>query len=301
MRKLIISRLNPILLILIFLSGTTFAGESPTLETQLQPPPPGHLQIITTQDGSRTFGRIVSHDEQSCVFATEMGDLTIPLERIRSIQVIAETALHDGEYWFPNPNSTRLYFAPSGRMLPQGSGYFADYYFFFPTVVYGFTDRFTFGGGFSLFPGASLNKQLWYITPKFGLISQPEFNAAIGALVVGVPALVDEEDVPNLVGVLYGVGTLGGPDKSMTLGLGYGFVDDDLAEHPMVTVGGEYRAWRRAAFVTENWWLPGVDFPIVSYGLRFFGERMSVDFAFLNFLEEPIFPGVPYIDFTVNF
>ena len=301
MRKIIFLRLILILILTGLTADTVLANSQEILPEDLQPPPPDHLQIITTQDGSRSFGRIVSHDGESIRFATEMGELIIPLQRINSIEVVPETSLREGSYWFPNPNVSRLYFAPTGRMLPKGEGYFADYYFFFPTVVYGFTDRFTFGGGFSLLPGVGLDEQLWYVTPKFGLVSQPKFNAAIGVLAAGIPALADEEDAPSLFGVLYAVGTIGKPDKSMTFGLGYGFADDELADRPMVTVGGEYRAWRRIAFVSENWWMPGVDFPFISYGLRFFGEKLSVDFAFLNYLEDPIFPGIPYIDFTVNF
>jgi hypothetical protein len=301
MRSVVFLKMMLILTLTGLTASTILARTQQVLPEDLQPPPPDHLQIITTQDGSRTFGRIVSQDGESIKFATEMGELTIPLQNIRSIEVIPETAVQDGHYWFPNPNVTRLYFAPSGRTLPKGEGYFADYYFFFPTVVYGMTDRFTLGGGCSLFPGAALDEQLWYVTPKLGLSSGDRFNSSVGTILIGVPDWGDNSDGTTLAGVLYGVGTWGKPDASLTFGLGYGFVDDELADHPMIMLGGEKRAWRRIAFVSENWWMPGIDFPLISYGLRFFGEKISVDFAFLNSLEEPIFPGIPYLDFTVKF
>jgi hypothetical protein len=98
------------------------------------------------------------------------------------------------------------------------------------------------------------------------------------------------------------VGTYGTPNLSFTGGAGYGFVDGEVADKPMVMVGGEARMTRRTSFVTENWIFPGVDEPVISYGVRFFGEKLSVDLAFINTIgEEAIFPGVPYIDFVFNF
>ena len=64
--------------------------------------------------------------------------------------------MRNEKYWFPNPNATRLYFAPTAHMLRKGKGYFADYYLFSPSVVYGITDNITIGGGVSLFPAAGI-------------------------------------------------------------------------------------------------------------------------------------------------
>lgn len=67
-------------------------------------------------------------------------------------------------------------------------------------------------------------------------------------------------------------------------------------------LGGEARFSRRAAFVTENWIFPGVDQPLISYGIHFFGEAISVDLALINTLGKGMpFPGFPYIDFVYNF
>ncbi len=86
------------------------------------------------------------------------------------------------------------------------------------------------------------------------------------------------------------------------MGFGYGFVDSDVAKKPMIVVGGETRLSRRTAFVTENWIFPEVDQPLISYGFRFFGEKLSVDLALLNTIgADALFPGIPYVDFVVNF
>jgi hypothetical protein len=67
-------------------------------------------------------------------------------------------------------------------------------------------------------------------------------------------------------------------------------------------IGGEKRIARRFSLVSENWILPGVNHPIVFYGMRFFGDRLSFDLAFINSLGNGVpFPGIPYVDFVVAF
>ena len=205
-----------------------------------------------------------------------------------------------GSYWFPNPNTTRLYFAPTARTLKKGEGYFADYYIFFPSFAVGITDNITIGAGMSLIPGVSIDEQVYFFTPKVGLKATEKMHIAAGALILKFPN-IDDDDGP-IVGILYGVTTFGSTDASLTAGLGFGFMDDEFADKPMVVIGGEKRISRRLSFVSENWILPGVDDVVISYGVRFFGEKLSVDLALVNVLNEnAIFPGVPYIDFVFNF
>jgi hypothetical protein len=148
----------------------------------------------------------------------------------------------------------------------------------------------------SLFPWIGFDRQIYYLSPKVGLVSTDDDAISLGALFVGLPG-----DAPS-VGAVYGVGTFGGNDGSITGGLGYGFVDWKLADRPVLLVGGEQRLARRVSFVTENFIIPGVDQPLVSYGVRFFGEALSVDLALLNTIgDNMIFPGIPYVDFVYKF
>ena len=268
--------------------------ERPGLKLDI--PDSNRMQILTTQDGTTMIGRIADIGTDEIRFETSFGEMAISLSEIREIRNVPASSVREGQYWFPNPNATRLFFAPTGRMLKQGEGYFADYYLFFPTVTFGLTDRITFGCGMSIIPGAD---QLFYFTPKVGLISTESFNVAAGALIVKVPGDADDDNAS--VGILYGVGTFGGPDASVTAGIGYGYSGDDLADRPVFMIGGEKRLSRRIAFVTENWIVPGTD-PLVSGGFRFFGRKMSVDLGLMNMLgEDAVSPGVPYIDFVFKF
>jgi hypothetical protein len=110
------------------------------------------------------------------------------------------------------------------------------------------------------------------------------------------------DDQAEVVGAIFPTATLGTDDASLTLGLGYGFYDDELADNPVVLIGGELRVACRMAFVTENWVFPGIDNPLISYGVRFFGESIAVDLAFFTPTgEDAITPGIPFIDFVYNF
>ena len=289
--------------------NSTFAEEHAknapvSLMSQLAIPDSTQIQVLETTDGSTNIGRIVEIGPEEIAFKTHLGIIHIPISKIKHIETVSIDLIRKGEFWFPNPNITRLFFAPTARMLKQGKGYFADYYLFFPGFAYGITDRFTLGGGLSIFPTVDINDQLFFVAPKFGLLQEKTFSLALGALLVRIPRYEDDasQDDPDVAGILYGVTTFGQPDASLTAGLGYGFVDGNLADRPMVMIGGEKRLTRRTAFVTENWIFPGIDEPLISYGIRFFSKRLSVDLGLINVIgKEAIFPGVPYIDFVVQF
>lgn len=299
------------LICLFFLSPFQLMAQiSKQVQSNLVIPDSGHVQIIITQDKSTMFGRIQEIKDQEIRFKTEFGEITIPIDKITSIEMVSASIMKTGFYWFPNPNATRLFFAPTGRMLKKGDGYFADYYLLFPAVAYGLTNNITIGGGMSLIPFVDLDKQIFYFTPKIGLKASDNFNLGIGALIIKIPDWDEDEDISPedeevrspLLSLLYGVTTFGSTNSSLTFGVGYGFVDDEPADHPMFMIGGEHRISRRLALVSENWIIPGAKNPLVSFGVRFFGEKISVDLALLNTIgKEAIFPGIPYVDFVFNF
>ncbi|MFQ5605704.1 MAG: hypothetical protein ACE5HS_20745 [bacterium] len=287
------------LVIVLFFCGDVFSQEQQKIRGQVSIPDSNHVQVIKTTDGSSLLGRITEIRESEIQFEGDFGSMTIAISKIKEIKEIPVTAIKKGGYWFPNPNVSRLFFAPTSRMLKQGEGYFADIYLFFPGFAYGVTDNITIGGGMSLIPGVDIEDQIFYFTPKIGVQSSKDVSFAVGALLIALPDI--DNDSP-FAGILYGGATFGTSDKSLSVGLGYGFVDDDFADKPMLLVGGEARVSRRVSLVSENWVLPGVEDAIISYGVRFFGEKLSVDLALLNTLgEDFFFPGLPYVDFVFNF
>jgi hypothetical protein len=247
---------------------------------------------VTTLDGSTFVGRVVASRAESIDLVTFAGKVTIAFASMKPVTSIGSPGHED---WFPNPNATRLFFAPTGQMLAKGEGYFSDYEVLFPGVAYGLTDNVTIGGGVSLLP-SGLDKQVWYLTPKVGASVSPRLHLSVGALVAGVPG-------EDHVGAVYGVGTVGDADASFTGGIAYGFAGRKFSSEFAVLVGGEKRVSRRIAFVTENYFVPSaVGEPVVSGGIRMMSEKLTVDLALFNLVgQSAILPGIPFVSFVYKF
>jgi len=186
------------------ISPELFGQESSLTSADLKIPDPDKIQIITMQGGSTLVGRITEIGEDEITFETDAGKMTLAISKIEKVKEVPAQSMKKGQLWFENPNTTRLYFAPTARMLKRGEGYFSDYMLFFPGIAYGFTDNFTFGGGMTLIPGVDIDDQVFYFTPKFGLKTSHNSNIAAGALILALPEIDDKSPA---VGILYGVGT----------------------------------------------------------------------------------------------
>ena len=254
------------------------------------------IQVITMRDGSSLVGRIVSIRTDSVDFQMGLGRVAVAIRDIRDISETDVGRMHAGQYWFPNPNSTRLFFAPTGQMLKKGEGYFADYELFFPGFAYGVTDNLSIGGGVSIFP-AGLDEQVYYVTPKVGVSLGERVHVAAGVLMAGTMGGTNA----GTGGVGYGVGTFGDGDASATIGLGYGFAGGKIESRPVAMLGGEKRVSRRLALVSENYLLPVSENNLVySFGIRFMGEKLTTDLAIFNVSGSGII-GLPYVDFVFRF
>lgn len=240
-------------------------------------------QLIKLRDGSTVLGRITQSWGDSARVESLAGTLVVRRANVSSVQVIPASSIHDGVYWPADPNSTRLFFGPTARMLKKGEGYVANHWLFFMDGYGGVTDRFTLGAAMSMFPTDNfLKDNAYFVSPKVGVTQGERVNTAVGVWVGGAP-FNDETERAFTFGIAYGVATWGSPDASFTLGGGYGFAQGKLARNPMVMAGATRRLSRRVSFVTENWIFPNVEeHPLVSAGLRAFGESISWDFGLLT-------------------
>jgi len=270
-------------------------------------------QKVVLKDGSEFIGHIVEQDSQVVVFRTSSVDrLEIKRSQIDRIEVVEESSMKTGRYWFPNPNPTRYLFGPSAINLKKGEGYYQNTWVLLNSFNVGVTDHISVGGGFELISTfATLGSDegwqpVFILTPKVGFKVRNDLHLGGGVLYLNVPDIDFNESGSDRsgLGIAYGIGTYGSYDHNITLGAGWGFVQEQWADRPILTISGMTRISRKTALVSENWILP-VDgyYGIYSYGIRFFGEKLAVDLGFINNadISDGIFIGIPWIDFMVKF
>jgi hypothetical protein len=270
-----------------------------------QTPEPGtdSLVAISLTDGTQLKGSIIQEDEDHIVVMTASGlEVKVPRESIVAIKAIKSPT--GGAFTRTDPNYSRLMFSPTGRPLRKGTGYFSNYYVFFPGVAYGLTDHLSLAAGLSLFPGLSPADQVLSLAPRIALYNEGDFALSAGTLYLNVGG-------EGAGGMAFVVGTKGLPDKSFTFGLGLGYIAEkgeavNFAEHPVLVFGGNIRLSDSLALVSENWFITGEDFSLseqpFGIALRFFGQNLAVDLGAIIIGEiiKEGFP-IPGLSFVYHF
>jgi hypothetical protein len=252
-------------------------------------------QEVRLRDGSVLFGTVEISGEDHIVFRTVGGaEIKVSRDAIVSIEP-ARGDVIAGEFQRADPNTTRLLFAPTGRALQRGDGYFGFYYFMMPFVQVGLTDRISIGGGTPLMFGFDEGQRPFWVTPKVQLVNRQRVQAAAGVMHIAAP------DVGSL-GIAYGVVTAGKPDESVTVGIGTGYrrFEGDNAATAIVMVGGQRRLRSGIKWVTENYLWTGAE-GIVSSGIRFYGERLSADVALFAPIGMDEFIVLPFVNVVWTF
>jgi hypothetical protein len=163
--------------------------------------------------------------------------------------------------------ASKLFYAPTGRVLKRGEAYVAIDAFSIGVVRVGVTDRFSIGVGRPLWANTT------WITPKFQIYENDHAAVATGVLHLFAPGL-------GSGGVGYSVATIGSRDNAVTAGLGWFYGKDDDGLHvgmPVLIVGGERRMTRRSKFITENYLFDGG--VMLSAGGRLMRRHVSMEFG----------------------
>jgi hypothetical protein len=175
-----------------------------------------------------------------------------------------------------DPNYARLLFAPTARPLARGEGTLSDYELVFPGMAYGLTDNFSLAGGVSVIPELGLREQVFYVAPKLGWNIGDKAAVAIG----GLGATVGDDHRDSL-GIGYVMGTFGGRDRSVSIGLGALRASHTGTTTPLLMLGGNVTVSRHVALVGETWLALNEGYGAaeqpIGLGVRFFGERLSAD------------------------
>ncbi len=312
----------------LYLYVFLFVVATPAVTAQAPTADSTALVLIELTDGSSFVGFVVRESESEVVLRTQAGaEVIIPKARIRRRAPFAGRI--EGERVIRyDPNRTRLLFSPTARPLGTGQGYVSVYELFVPFVAVGITDAISLAGGTILAPGAF--GRVLYVAPKVTLVNRPGLAVALGGVGLGVylggsdgPAGEDDVSDVGTAGIGYGLVTVGGPERALTLGAGFAFAEGEIASGAILTLGGETQVSNSIKLLTENYVIPfesttsicpnggpcttesSTEYEIiVSAGIRFFGERLAADFALWTsptLIGDEVFPFLPWLGFSYNF
>lgn len=273
-----------------------YAQEIPTLTESAD-----SVLKVTMLDGSVLMGTYVSGTSRTIRIQTRyFGFMDLSRNDIRQIDVVDSETLEELQTSFENPNSTRYLFGPSAIPLKKGEGYYQNVYVVLQSFNYGITKNFSIGGGFDVItPFVREVPPFFFITPKASFKVAEKVHLGGGLLYANTAAF----ELSGF-GIGYGIFTYGTVENNITAGLGWGYIEGEVTKGPIITVSGMARVSRRLGLVSENWIVP-IDgyYGVLSYGLRFMSEKITVDFAFINNPDifSEIFIGIPYVDFVIKF
>ena len=291
--RLVTRHLFPLLFV-VAIPAVAFAQDEVTLA------PGDTLLEVRLADGSTVFGRIVQVEGDRVVIVSEAGArVEIDRGQIVSARPFRGT-LRAGEAWPEDEGLGRLFFATTGRTQARGRGTFGVFELFLPFLSYGITDRVTISGGTPIAP--EIMGEVFYLSSKIGVVRGARTNVAVGVLAFFATAEPDDS-----AGVLYGAGTFGGPDRSVTVGAGWPFIrsdaEDDITDRPSLMAGWDVRLSRHARLISENHFFAGENESgaLLSAGIRFFGERLSADVGVGVAVGEDAACCLPIVNFAYGF
>lgn len=265
-------------------------GPAPLSAQAVEIVPGDSLLSIRLGDGSVLVARIVSVTGDRVVLMTEAGArVEVDRSSIRSVRPVGSATL--------DPNTSRLFFGPTGRTVGAGEGYVGLFELFFPFVSIGATDWLTLSGGTPIIPGEM--GEVFYLAPKVRVLATERLQVSGGVL-----AFFEGGFDSGSIGIMYAVGSAGDPDRSLTVGAGFPFRasgrHSDVSD-PILLIGGETRTGRITKLITENYVLLGERGVMTSAGFRIFGERFSGDVGIGALLGDEAFCCLPLINVVYTF
>lgn len=255
---------------------------------------------IETKDGNIYIGNLITEDSLTLGLKTDrLGVVNIPLADINSRTELSEAKKVEGQFWLPNPQSSRYFWSPNGYGLEKGTAYYQNIWILYNQVSVGISDNFSLGVGMLplfLFAGASTPV---FIVPKISIpVVRDKFNVGTGAF---LGTVLGEET--GWFGLLYGTTTVGSRDRNLSLGLAYGFSQDQWMKKPILNLSSMIRVSPKGYLITENYIIPGVDGTVVIFSLggRSIIRRIGLDYSLWMPLSREMdsFVAIPFLGITV--
>jgi hypothetical protein len=263
---------------------------------------------VTLKDGSTLSGKLVSDSQREIVIQSgTLGEMRVLKENIKSMTLVSAINEKASGVWFENPNASRYLIGSSAIPMENKSGYYQNTWIFFNSFGYAFTRNISLSAGFEIFSimAGGDGPYAFYLNPK------ASFNVAnnlyLGGSILYANTIRSIDDFGGLA-TLNGTITYGNKNNNITAAIGWGSSDGEFSSKPVITISGMTRVSKRIGLVSENWILPNIGdtggyYGIYSYGIRFLGEKISIDLAFINNpdIAQDIIIGIPWLDFVINF
>ena len=263
---------------------------------------------ITLKDGSVISGKFLSSTAKEVIIhSVTLGEIHVQKENIKTMVPVSSFNEKKSEIWFKNPNSSKYILSNSAIPLEKNTGYYQNTWIFINSFSYAFTNNFSLSGGFEIISILSKGEgpYAFYINPKVSFKVANNFYAGGSFLYGNTIRTVSEF---SGLGTLNAFGTYGNQNNNITGALGWGWANGSISSTPLIIVSGMTRISKRIAFVSENWFIQATGsnknyYAIFSYGIRFLGEKTSIDLAFLNNrdISKSIIIGIPWLDYVINF
>lgn len=261
--------------------------------------------LIELRSGESIQGSIIEENETTVVVKSEsMGILTIDRKNIKEMIDLKRST----GYRYNDPNHNSLLFMPSAETNSKGTKYFSSYELVYLNLGASPTDNLNVAVGF-IFP---FTPDVIAHTPlsigfKYRLLHRPEFINF--SLVTSYSTILEADDF-SLITVGGAFNYYFNPTTTANLYVGNIFNPNDT-DDKIIHFGAALtkRVSPSSKFIIEymnGMWEDFTTDGTLLIGIRFFGKKLSADFAVIRFLEfsdnsnEPWFM-IPLVNFTYHF
>ena len=244
------------------------------------------MVIIKMKNGDDYKGVLLKQGDGRILLKTVNGEMNLIASNIHSL----ENYDYEGEFEFANPHDTRYFFGPTGIPIKKGKGYYQNILVTTNFVNYGVTKNISIGGGFE-FISTVLGSPIWFFTPKVGFDLSENIHVGGGFIMAGFA----DEGTATLG---YGVFTLGQSETNLSIGVGYGLIDQELSDYPVIMISGTHRISKSIALLSENYVIPD-SFYFGIHGIRILSRKNSFDIGAIIIPEiGSVIPALPYVGYV---
>ena len=244
------------------------------------------MVIIKMKNGDDYKGVLLKQGDGRILLKTVNGEMNLIASNIHSL----ENYDYVGKFEFANPHDTRYFFGPTGIPIKKGKGYYQNILVTTNFVNYGVTKNISIGGGFE-FISTVLGSPIWFLTPKVGFDLSENIHVGSGFIMAGFA----DEGTATLG---YGVFTLGQSETNLSIGAGYGLIDQELSDYPVIMISGTHRISKSIALLSENYVIPD-SFYFGIHGIRILSKKNSFDVGAIIIPEiASVIPALPYVGYV---